>query len=178
MGAVGSAMRHLRRRGGAVLCLIIAILGASAVPEPPKETSKNDAPVTSPGAGPEAKKGTTLEDARAEALAAAERDGKTEMEMIDSNKDGKASLEELEAFMKMRYYESDMMKGDEAKLAEQIKSDATEMMKELDVDSSGDLNLEEVIAQYKDEAEEDHDEEVEDEEDNWADEEEGNNVAE
>ena len=40
-------------------------------------------------------------------------------DMIDTNKDGKCSLEEVVEFMRVRYYESDMMKGDEAKLNEQ-----------------------------------------------------------
>merc|ERR1711912_108584 len=62
------------------------------------------------------------------------KDGTKEMEEMDANKDGKATTEEVKAFMKSRYYTKE----------EDLKD------LEKDEDKSGDLNLEEVIAQYKD----------------------------
>merc|ERR1711988_386489 len=88
------------------------------------------------------------------------KDGTKEMEEMDSNKDGKATAEEVKAFMKSRYYtkEEDLkdLENDEGKpatpedITKMIDRDATELIEELDKDKSGDLNLEEVIAQYKD----------------------------
>merc|ERR1712086_502161 len=60
------------------------------------------------------------------------KDGTKEMEEMDSDKNGKATVDEVKAFMKERYYTKE------------------EDLKELEKDKSGDLNLEEVIAQYKD----------------------------
>merc|ERR1711924_513513 len=60
------------------------------------------------------------------------KDGTKEMEEMDTNKDGKATVDEIKAFMKARYYTKE------------------EDLKDLENDKSGDLNLEEVIAQYKD----------------------------
>jgi len=109
---------------------------------------------------------------------AAEEDGKKEMEMIDTNKDGKASMKELEAFMQLRYYESEIHSDKPTpEQMKKVQKDATDMMQELDTDSSGDLNVEEITSQYKGEHDEDHeDDEEEDEEDEWADEAEGNNT--
>merc|ERR1711918_203632 len=86
--------------------------------------------------------------------------GTKEMEEMDTDKDGKASVEEVKAFMKSRYYskEEDLkdLENDDGKpatpedIVKMIQRDATELVEELDKDKSGDLNLEEVIAQYKD----------------------------
>merc|ERR1711918_8958 len=86
--------------------------------------------------------------------------GTKEMEEMDTDKDGKATLEEVKAFMKSRYYskEEDLkdLEKDDGKpatpedIVKMIERDATELIEELDKDKSGDLNLEEVIAQYKD----------------------------
>merc|ERR1711977_727895 len=84
-------------------------------------------------------------------------DGKKEMAEMDTNKDGKATLEEIEAFMKARYYtKAEDLKNDEGKPAtpedvkKMITRDASELLKELDKDKSNDLNEAEVIAQYED----------------------------
>merc|ERR1712159_524943 len=88
------------------------------------------------------------------------KDGTKEMEEMDTNKDGKATVDEIKAFMKSRYYtkEEDLkdLENDDGKpatpedITKMIDRDATELVNELDKDKSGDLNLEEVIAQYKD----------------------------
>merc|ERR1712224_261383 len=88
------------------------------------------------------------------------KDGTKEMEEMDTNKDGKATVDEVKAFMKERYYtkEEDLkdLENDDGKpatpedIVKMIDRDATELVSELDKDKSGDLNLEEVIAQYKD----------------------------
>merc|ERR1711959_117390 len=88
------------------------------------------------------------------------KDGTKEMEEMDTDKDGKATVDEIKAFMKSRYYskEEDLkdLQNDDGKpatpeeIVKMIDHDATELVTELDKDKSGDLNLEEVIAQYKD----------------------------
>merc|ERR1712097_46245 len=89
-----------------------------------------------------------------------EEDGAKEMGEMDKDKDGKATLEEIKTFMKEKYYtkEEDLkdLENDDGKpatpedIVKMIDRDATELVSELDKDKSGDLNLEEVIAQYKD----------------------------
>merc|ERR1711998_263049 len=101
------------------------------------------------------------------------KDGTKEMEEMDANKDGKATTDEVKAFMKARYYtkEEDLkdLENDEGKpatpedITKMIDRDATELIEELDKDKSGDLNLEEVIAQYKDDGGDMGDEGAEDE---------------
>merc|ERR1712196_760175 len=71
-------------------------------------------------------------------------DGKKEMAEMDTNKDGKATLEEIEALMKTRYYTK------------------AELLKELDKDKSNDLNEAEIIAQYEDTGDMPEDDEGED----------------
>merc|ERR1719178_51944 len=92
------------------------------------------------------------------------KDGTKEMEEMDTNKDGKATVDEIKAFMKARYYtkEEDLkdLENDDGKpatpedIVKMIDRDATELIDELDKDKSKDLSLEEVVAQYKDDAEE------------------------
>merc|ERR1711977_88994 len=87
------------------------------------------------------------------------KDGTKEMEEMDTNKDGKATVDELKAFMKARYYtkEEDLkdLENDDGKpatpedIVKMVDRDATELVTELDKDKSGSLSLEEVIAQYK-----------------------------
>merc|ERR1711967_167801 len=89
------------------------------------------------------------------------KDGTKEM---DADKDGKATLEEVKKFMRERYYskEEDLkdLENDDGKLAtpeaivKMIERDASELVTELDKDKSGDLSLEEVIAQYQDDGSE------------------------
>merc|ERR1740130_1733718 len=101
----------------------------------------------------------------------AKRDGAKELEMIDTNKDKRASLQELIVFIGARYYHD--KPATKVIMEAETKRDAAEMMKELDVDESGDLDLGEIVAQYlqdkgdmsdTDEDEEEEDLEVDDEE--------------
>merc|ERR1712139_672087 len=99
-------------------------------------------------------------------------DGKKEMAEMDTNKDGKATIEEIESFMKTRYYTKaeDLkdLQNDDGKPAtpEDIKKmitrDASELLKELDKDKSNDLNEAEIIAQYEDTGDMPEDDEGED----------------
>merc|ERR1712023_403807 len=92
------------------------------------------------------------------------KDGTKEMEEMDADKDGKATLEEVKKFMKERYCskEEDLkdLENDDGKpatpedIVKMIDRDASELVTELDKDKSGDLSLEEVIAQYKDDGSE------------------------
>merc|ERR1712205_285566 len=105
----------------------------------------------------EAKQGSDAED---EMTGDPEKDGKKEMGEMDLDKDGKATMEEIKTFMKTRYYsKADDLKdlqNDDGKpatpddITKMIAKDAQELVDELDKDKSGDLNLQEVIAQYKD----------------------------
>merc|ERR1712094_66634 len=98
--------------------------------------------------------------AEEEAMPNPEEDGAKEMGEMDKDKDGKATLEEIKTFMKEKYYTKpeDLkdLENDDGKpatpedIVKMIDRDATELVTELDKDKSGDLNLEEVIAQYKD----------------------------
>merc|ERR1712159_689507 len=101
-----------------------------------------------------------------------EVDGKKEMAEMDANKDGKATLTEIEAFMKARYYTKpeDLkdLQNDDGKpatpedITKMISRDASELMKELDKDKSNDLNEAEIIAQYEDTGDMPEDDEGED----------------
>merc|ERR1711998_657285 len=94
-----------------------------------------------------------------------DKDGAKEMTEMDVDKDGKATMEEIKAFMKQRYYSKpeDLkdLQNDDGKpatpedITKMIEKDGKELMDELDKDKSGDLNLQEVIAQYKDDGAED-----------------------
>merc|ERR1712070_436123 len=75
--------------------------------------------------------------AEEEAMPNPEEDGAKEMGEMDKDKDGKATLEEIKTFMKEKYY-----------------TKPEDLIDELDKDKSKDLSLEEVVAQYKDDAEE------------------------
>merc|ERR1711988_762268 len=89
-----------------------------------------------------------------------DKDGQHEMQEMDGDKDGKVTLDEVKAFMKKSYYSNDEdlkgLENEEGKpaspedITKMIEQDATELMKELDTDSSDDLSLEEIVAQYKD----------------------------
>merc|ERR1711871_1666302 len=120
-----------------------------------------------------ADEGTPTDEEPAEEEFDPVKDGTKEMEEMDANKDGKATTDEVKAFMKARYYtkEEDLkdLENDEGKpatpedITKMIDRDATELIEELDKDKSGDLNLEEVIAQYKDDGGDMGDEGAEDE---------------
>merc|ERR1712167_415451 len=85
-----------------------------------------------------------------------EEDGAKEMAEMDKDKDGKATLDEIKGFMKEKYYSKpeDLkdLENDDGKPA--TPEDVTKLLDELDKDKSKDLSLEEVVAQYKDDAEE------------------------
>merc|ERR1712080_406856 len=120
-------------------------------------------------------------DAADEMTGDPDKDGAKEMAEMDTNKDGKATAEEIRAFMKARYYSKpeDLkdIQNDEGKpatpddITKMIEKDAKELLDELDKDKSGDLSLQEVIAQYKDD--EGVDDEATPEEDEAGDEGEG-----
>merc|ERR1712094_74316 len=102
--------------------------------------------------------------AEEEAMPNPEEDGAKEMGEMDKDKDGKATLEEIKTFMKEKYYTKpeDLkdLENDDGKpatpedIVKMIDRDATELIDELDKYKSKDLSLEEVVAQYKDDAEE------------------------
>merc|ERR1712054_707052 len=89
-----------------------------------------------------------------------DKDGAAEMANMDGDKDGKVTAKELEDFMRKSYYSSEEdlkdLQNDEGKpatpedITKMIENDAKELLTELDTDKSGDLNLEEVVAQYRD----------------------------
>merc|ERR1712124_97533 len=98
--------------------------------------------------------------AEEEAMPNPEEDGAKEMGEMDKDKDGKATLEEIKTFMKEKYYTKpeDLkdLENDDGKpatpedITKMIAKDAQELVDELDKDKSGELSLQEVIAQYKD----------------------------
>merc|ERR1711981_615056 len=94
--------------------------------------------------------------AEEEAMPNPEEDGAKEMAEMDKDKDGKATLDEIKTFMKEKYYTKpeDLkdLENDDGKPA--TPEDIVKLIDELDKDKSKDLNLEEVVAQYKDDAEE------------------------
>merc|ERR1711907_12610 len=107
-----------------------------------------------------AKEGEMAPHIHGEKAIDAEKEGKKEMVEMDTNKDGKASLEEVQAFMKSRYYskpeDTKDLHNDDGKpvspddITKMVAKDSQEFMDEVDKDKSGDLNLEEMIAQFKD----------------------------
>merc|ERR1712094_153553 len=74
--------------------------------------------------------------AEEEAMPNPEEDGAKEMGEMDKDKDGKATLEEIKTFMKEKYYTK------------------PEDLKDLENDDGKPATPEEVVAQYKDDAEE------------------------
>jgi len=91
-----------------------------------------------------------------------EEDGKAEMARMDTNGDGKATIHEVQAFMRKSYYgEGEVEKIHAATgktnpvekknhIDDLVKKDATELIQFMDTDKSGDLSLQEVIDSFKD----------------------------
>merc|ERR1711934_958234 len=89
-----------------------------------------------------------------------DKDGAHEMAQMDSDGNGKVVLAELKEFMRKNYYTNPEdiqdLQNDDGKPAtpedieKMIQTDASELLEELDTDKSADLNLEEVVAQYRD----------------------------
>merc|ERR1712166_291382 len=88
-----------------------------------------------------------------------EADAKEELELMDTDKDGKVSLEEIKAYFKKEFYSDQLVEGVEAgpaatttpteDLQELVDDDAHEFLHDLDTDKDGHLSLEELTEQYK-----------------------------
>merc|ERR1719482_1954109 len=110
------------------------------------------------------------------------KQGKEELDKMDSNKDGKADLAEVTAYMKKEFYGPEDIKEDKltpAQVDEKSAADAKEYLEELDKNKDTFLDLSEFTAHYKedtddtdseldeaadDDASEDDDEAAEDDE--------------
>lgn len=72
---------------------------------------------------------------------------------MDTNKDGKATKEEILAYMMKTFYGPEKAKEHQLtpeKADETAKSDADDYLKELDINNDGALDLDELTAHYKD----------------------------
>lgn len=86
-------------------------------------------------------------------------DAKEELELMDTDKDGKVSLEEIKAYFKKEFYSDELVEGVEAgpvatttpteDLQKLVDDDAQEFLDDLDTDKDGHLSLEELAEQYK-----------------------------
>merc|ERR1711881_455006 len=99
------------------------------------------------------------------------KQGQEELSKMDSNKDGKADLSEVTAYMKKEFYGPEDVKEDKltpAQIDEKSAADAKEYLDELDKNKDSFLDLSEFTAHYKeaadDDASEDDDEAAEDDE--------------
>merc|ERR1711937_861708 len=83
------------------------------------------------------------------------KQGKEELDKMDSNKDGKADLGEITEYMKKEFYGPEDIK-EENLTAEQVTeksgADAKEYLDELDKNKDTFLDLDEFTAHYKDDA--------------------------
>merc|ERR1712230_316845 len=89
------------------------------------------------------------------------KQGKEELDKMDSNKDGKANLEEITAYMKKEFYGPEDVKEDKltpAQIDEKSASDAKEYLEELDKNKDSFLDLTEFTAHYKEDADDTGDE--------------------
>merc|ERR1712230_175295 len=92
------------------------------------------------------------------------KQGKEELDKMDSNKDGKADLNEVTAYMKKEFYGPEDIKEDKltpAQVDEKSAADAKEYLEELDKNKDSFLDLSEFTAHYKEDAS-DTDEELAD----------------
>merc|ERR1712054_158774 len=92
------------------------------------------------------------------------KQGKEELDKMDSNKDGKADLNEVTAYMKKEFYGPEDIKEDKltpAQVDEKSAADAKEYLEELDKNKDSFLDLSEFTAHYKEDAS-DTDEELDD----------------
>merc|ERR1711904_149695 len=89
------------------------------------------------------------------------KQGKEELDKMDSNKDGKADLNEVTAYMKKEFYGPEDVKEDKltpAQIDEKSASDAKEYLEELDKNKDSFLDLTEFTAHYKEDADDTGDE--------------------
>merc|ERR1712205_192807 len=80
------------------------------------------------------------------------KQGKEELDKMDSNKDGKADLAEVTAYMKKEFYGPEHIKEDKltpAQVDEKSAADAKEYLEELDKNKDTFLDLSEFTAHYK-----------------------------
>merc|ERR1711977_609218 len=92
------------------------------------------------------------------------KQGKEELDKMDSNKDGKANLEEITTYMKKEFYGPEDVKEDKltpAQIDEKSASDAKEYLEELDKNKDSFLDLTEFTAHYKEDTD-DTDSELDD----------------
>merc|ERR1712224_836716 len=90
------------------------------------------------------------------------KQAKEELDKIDGNKDGKADLAEINAYMKKEFYGPEDIKDDKltpAQVDEKSAADAKEYLEELDKNKDSFLDLAEFTAHYK-EDEDDVDKEL------------------
>merc|ERR1711904_411939 len=83
------------------------------------------------------------------------KQGKEELDKMDSNKDGKADLNEVTAYMKKEFYGPEDIKEDKltpAQVDEKSAADAKEYLEELDKNKDSFLDLSEFTAHYKEDA--------------------------
>merc|ERR1711907_491706 len=89
------------------------------------------------------------------------KQGKEELDKMDSNKDGKADLNEVTAYMKKEFYGPEDIKEDKltpAQVDEKSAADAKEYLEELDKNKDSFLDLSEFTAHYKEDADDTGDE--------------------
>merc|ERR1711977_285217 len=80
------------------------------------------------------------------------KQAKEELDKIDGNKDGKADLAEINAYMKKEFYGPEDIKDDKltpAQVDEKSGADAKEYLEELDKNKDSFLDLSEFTAHYK-----------------------------
>merc|ERR1712164_215354 len=80
------------------------------------------------------------------------KQGKEELDKMDGNKDGKADLAEITAYMKKEFYGPEDIKEDKltpAQVDEKAGTDAKEYLDELDKNKDTFLDLSEFTAHYK-----------------------------
>merc|ERR1711959_232007 len=83
------------------------------------------------------------------------KQGKEELDKIDTNKDGKADLAELTVYMKKEFYGPEDIKEEKltaAQVDEKSATDAKEYLEELDKNKNSFLELDEFTAHYKQDA--------------------------
>merc|ERR1712078_662226 len=100
------------------------------------------------------------------------KQGKEELDKMDSNKDGKADLTEVTAYMKKEFYGPEDIKEDKltpAQVDEKSAADAKEYLEELDKNKDSFLDLSEFTAHYKEDMD-DMDSELDEAEDEGGDE--------
>merc|ERR1712178_390126 len=104
-----------------------------------------------------------------------EKDGAAEMAMIDLNKDGKATLEEIKSFMRKSYYDEDFIKKvqdtketkglsapeKEKRITSLVEKDATELLQFMDTDKNGHVDLQEAVNSFKEDEKDMHPDESE-----------------